>query len=284
MKDRLGYTEFSFGYAFTENLIRSSATAPYGAPSFPNLVQEGKLGYDVRIDLPAFPLFFQFKLPELMVRETAAEIATHGLPLNCEFFRMALMRRNCSAQHQLLIDLEHMQPGAVFYASPMMKSVGDFDAAYNSAAAHLRSALFSPSDIGPLPDDSQHVVSYNANATSGWFCSEPAPIKLRTFETLLPQIEDRLAEPGFADVGQVVRRVRGALLEARGGEIMINEAALRERFRSRNLDQIDSELSDDERAVAEELFVARELARVGVGVELIIAQPRCPTDEKTSDE
>lgn len=49
---KVGYTEFSFGYAFTENLIRGSASAPTGAPVFPNLVQEATLGYDVRIDDP----------------------------------------------------------------------------------------------------------------------------------------------------------------------------------------------------------------------------------------
>jgi len=39
---KLGYSEFSFGYAFTENLIRSSPKAPNGAPVFPNLVQEAR--------------------------------------------------------------------------------------------------------------------------------------------------------------------------------------------------------------------------------------------------
>ena len=60
---KLGYSEFSFGYAFTENLIRSSPLSPSGAPVFPNLVQEADLGYDVRIDLPGLPWFFQYNLP-----------------------------------------------------------------------------------------------------------------------------------------------------------------------------------------------------------------------------
>jgi hypothetical protein len=73
LKMRLGYTEFSFGYAFTENLIRSSATGPKTAPIFPNLVQEAQKGFDVRIDLPGLPLFFQYKLPELMRRDCARD-------------------------------------------------------------------------------------------------------------------------------------------------------------------------------------------------------------------
>jgi hypothetical protein len=104
---KVGYTEFSFGYAFTENLIRSSAIAPVGAPVFPNLIQEGSAGYDIRINLPGVPLFFQYKLPELMKKGTAFEIAKYNCPgLSIPFFRMAMMRRDVSRQHELLIELE----------------------------------------------------------------------------------------------------------------------------------------------------------------------------------
>ncbi|MER8702576.1 hypothetical protein [Mesorhizobium sp. M1273] len=56
---KVGYTEFSFGYAFTESLIRSSSAAPVSAPVFPNLIQEGHSGFDIRINFPGVPLFFQ---------------------------------------------------------------------------------------------------------------------------------------------------------------------------------------------------------------------------------
>lgn len=85
---KAGCTEFSFGYAFTENLIRGSATPPSGAPVFPNFVQEATLGYDVQIGFPAFPLFFQYKLPELMTRASAFEFANGLCPgLTLDFFR-----------------------------------------------------------------------------------------------------------------------------------------------------------------------------------------------------
>ena len=78
---KVGFTEFSFGYALTENVIRSSPTAPVGAPVFPNLIQEGVLGYDIRINFPAAPLFLQFKLPEVMRRGTAFETAQWRCPV-----------------------------------------------------------------------------------------------------------------------------------------------------------------------------------------------------------
>jgi hypothetical protein len=78
---KVGYTEFSYGYAFTENLIRSSSTAPTGAPVFPNLLQEGLSGFDVRINFPGVPLFFQYKLPELMrpIQAPGTDAARNGL-------------------------------------------------------------------------------------------------------------------------------------------------------------------------------------------------------------
>ena len=120
---KLGYTEFSFGYAFTENLIRSSSTRSGRAPFFPNLIQEGRLGYDVRIDFPGCPLYLQYKLPELMVRDTAVEISKYFLQgIATPFFRMHLMKRNLSRQHELLIDLENRHPNSVYYATPGLES------------------------------------------------------------------------------------------------------------------------------------------------------------------
>jgi hypothetical protein len=175
---KLGYTEFSFGYAFTENLIRSSRNAPTGAPTFPNLVQEAQLAYDVRIDLPGVPLFFQYKLPELMKRRNAAEIAKHQFPgLSVPFFRMPLMRRDLSDQHKLLMKLEKQFPKTVLYAAPALTDLGQFNKAYNTANVHLSSVLFSPADIGPLPDDKQHNVAYRNGLPYAWLCSEPKRIR-----------------------------------------------------------------------------------------------------------
>jgi hypothetical protein len=132
---KLGYSEFSFGYAFTENLIRATPVAPHGAPIFPNLVQEAQLGYDVRLDLPGSPIFFQYKLPQLMSRNSAKEVSKKNLPgISAPFFRMPLMSKGMSNQHQRLIDLEGKFPGTVFYASPMMHSLGEFNSAYRAVS------------------------------------------------------------------------------------------------------------------------------------------------------
>jgi len=73
-------SEISYGYAFTENLVQSSRNGPTKAPKFPTLIEEAGLGYDVKIELPSLPVFFQFKIERLLKRRAAREIANRTIP------------------------------------------------------------------------------------------------------------------------------------------------------------------------------------------------------------
>lgn len=286
---KLGYTEFSFGYAFTENLIRSLTVQPVGAPVFPNLLQEGQLGYDVRIDLPGCPVFLQYKLPELMVRTTAAEIAQYALPgISVPFFRMPLMRRDLSDQHTLLIGLENQFPDAVFYASPAIPDAHSFDAAYKGANVHRRSVFFSPKSIGALPDDKQHVVAYRSTGTA-WLCSEPHEITARSFDVVEEKVRANLNEPRYLTLAGTVDTIGPAVLERVTPELRGAEGNIRQRVRRRAevssemgavdaqaLDKVDAEAEARRRKVVEDILVYREIARIGLGLDLLIAQPRPP--------
>ena len=182
---KLDYTEFSFGYAFTENLIRSTSSGASNAPVFPNLRQEARAGYDVHINLPGFPLYLQYKLPDLMVRNTAKEIMRYNLPdLWPPYFRMCLMERNQSNQHEALIELEKSFPGSVYYVAPCMTNVDHFNDMYISANVHQSSVFFSPREIGPLPDDEKHVIVYRNGMSFAWLCSEPREIYFLQFSTI----------------------------------------------------------------------------------------------------
>lgn len=274
---KLGYTEFSFAYSFTENLIRSSSTGPSSAPVFPNLFQEGRLGYDVHIGLPAQPLFFQYKLPELMKKNSAKEVSQYSLPgFKTPFFRMSLMRRDLSSQHELLVDLDAKIPNSVYYASPEMPGVGTFNDAYNLAQVHRNSVLFSPGDIGLLPDDKGHVVSYKQGAGFGWYCSEPRKVKASRIEDMFgkektPFVDD----PQFRTLGDATESIRQTLKEIVPPRLWSFENDIRQRVQARTSGIPDRPPLDDQtREATESLLVVREIARVGVGAELVIAQPR----------
>lgn len=278
---KLGYSEFSYGYAFTENLIRSSATGPATAPVFPNLVQEATLGYDVFVDLPGVPLYFQFKLPTLLTRSNAREIQLGLTGLSLNLFRMPLMLRDKSDQHKNLMALEAKFPKAVFYTSPEMETVDDFNAAYVAAIVPGHSAFFSPRAIGPLPDDKEHCVSYCQSSAIAWRCSEPK--KLRKFKlvdvmaTATNELDKRQRQP----LEQTVKRLREQLNPLLPAGLLSAEQEIRNLVEARGGTGTER-LAPDERtrAVSIDLIVAKELARVGLGVEMLIAQPRpSPTPE-----
>lgn len=273
---KVGYSEFSFGYAFTENLIRGSASAPTGAPVFPNLVQEAKAGYDVRIDYPAVPLFFQYKLPELLTRTSAFEIAGGKCPgLTLEFFRIALTRRDVSNQHQLLIDWERRYPGQVFYAAPCLRDGAAFNHAYNSVDVATGSALFSPDEIGPLPDDKVHTIAYKPGLSYGYFCSEPQRITVHRLENLTGRLASRFKDKRFVDFRRTAQDVRNAVREAASPTLRQAEDAIAGRLRQAlPPDGADGAAQPDRAEAILDVLVAREIARIDLGIDLVIAQPR----------
>ena len=278
MKKQLEYSEFSFGYAFTENLVRSSASGPSSAPRFPNLVEEGSLGFDVEVKEGGLPTFFQFKLPERMVRGTAAEIWTHGLDaqgLPLPFFRMYLMKKESSQQHELLVELEEKYPNSVFYAAPFLVGRRAFNSAYAAVSVHEQSVLFSPREIGRLPHGEQHVVAFHPRLSWGWVCSEPRRIGARRIGSVTEERGRVARERRSRRVVDVAREVTESVLSMRGGELNGLAAIVRgrvgERRRRRALDTPEAEEVGE---AVEELLVAQELARVGLGVEFLLAQSR----------
>ena len=174
---RVNYSEFSYGYAFTENLLRELRSRPQTAPYFPSLQQEGECGYDMRVRVSACVLFFQYKRPHVMLTRKAREISDYGLRgLHPGFFRMHIMKGDLSRQHELLVELDRRNAGFVFYATPAIRRKVDFDFAYCNGRMQQESFLFSPGAIGTLPSNENHHIAYNRGQGHGWLCSEPKPI------------------------------------------------------------------------------------------------------------
>ena len=49
---------------------------------------------------------------------------------------------------------------------------------------HERSAFFSPTEIGPLPDAKDHSVAYEDDSPIAHFCSGPREIKTMNYHAL----------------------------------------------------------------------------------------------------
>ena len=152
-------SEFSYGYAITDELINWYGTSLTAAPVFPSLYREGQQGggYDVMLQRPGLPLFLQFKLSDCMVRNSAQEVKD-GI-FTTPFYRMHIRPTRHSEQHQMLLDLEN-DGNEVYYSAPAFHTPGQLNDAYLTHHVGDRSLWLRPSLIGVLPDGRDHRVAF----------------------------------------------------------------------------------------------------------------------------
>lgn len=164
------FSEFSYGYAVTEELVSWDRTALIAAPMFPSLYDEGKPGggYDVNIPLLGKPVFLQFKLSDQLRRENSKEYL-NGL-LRVPYYRMHLRPAKHSDQHNLLLDLE-ASGEAVFYVAPEFHLPAELNDFYLNRTVVFHSAAFSPQSIGPMPDNDEHYIVFERGTMIGYRCS-----------------------------------------------------------------------------------------------------------------
>jgi len=167
-------SEFSYGYALTEELATLWRGTLRGAPVFPSLVDEGNIGgYDLELPVFGIPLFLQFKLSHYLKKSSALEWSRW----NRSYFRMYLRPLRHSRQHNLLLSWER-RGNEVYYASPMFHEAGELNDAYSMRRVVQSSVFFRPLDIGTLPDQGQHYVVFHPSDPMAYLYSvEPRPIR-----------------------------------------------------------------------------------------------------------
>ena len=213
-------TEFSYGFAFTENFIRSKSLLK-NAPIFLNHRQEYKLGYDLAIDLNNFywkPMFFQFKIPDIMTNRRAREISEHNIPIYPDFFRMKFHKDNHYKQQRALAKLGNMFSNSVFYATPRFHKYSDLSLHFRNGEVHNKSAFFSPVDIenaGVIDyydRHSNHSIAYRENGSFGWLCSETAILDKHNIDEIM-KVTDIDAEPNKQVATEKVDTLFNSLVE-----------------------------------------------------------------------
>lgn len=181
-------SEFSYGYALTDELMHWHSTGITAVPVFPSLYDEGQPGggWDVRLDRAGIPLFLQFKLADRMVRGTAKEVLS-GL-FACPFYRMHLRPKRHSNQHEMLLELE-AKGQEVYYSAPAFDTPGELNDAYLTHQVKQRSVWIKPSAIGTLPDEKDHHVAFTLGGPFA-VCSDPRSIDVKAdFITFAEHVE-----------------------------------------------------------------------------------------------
>ena len=160
------FSEFSYGFAFTNEITSHLHLFIKGAPLFPSLSGESLLGYDVKLPIIGYPMFFQYKLSSYLTRPYANEWSLFSRP----YRRIRLYNSLWSAQHNTLVSLES-HDNIVLYAAPGFHKLSDFNAHYNYRTIMENSFCFTPSSIGRYPRDEEHYVVFHESDSFGYFCS-----------------------------------------------------------------------------------------------------------------
>lgn len=168
-------SEFSYGYALTEELIKGFGSNITAAPVFPSLYQEGKEGggWDVKFEKGGIPLFIQFKLSHYLKTANAKE--RKGGHFASPYYRMYFRPINHSKQHELLLDLER-SGNEVYYSAPGFHKPNELNDAYLNGEVKNRSIWVKPTDINDIIDIDEHYIAFQLPST-WYFCSEPKSIK-----------------------------------------------------------------------------------------------------------
>lgn len=180
-------SEFSYGFAFTNELVSTPSARVVAAPEFPSLQKEGKPGggYDVKIPFGS-PLFLQFKLSHRLERTNSKE---YGLMCGA-YYRWHLHALRHSAQHDLLLELED-QGNEVYYVAPAFHLSAELNTHYLAKQIVHNSFGFRPSGIGTLPDEDEHYVVFNHHSWAYRCSDDPVPVKAQTMSGLLGVSRDQ---------------------------------------------------------------------------------------------
>jgi hypothetical protein len=208
------FSEFSYGYAVTEELVSAHKAAVIAAPLFPSLYDEGKSGggYDVKIPLAGKPVFLQFKLSDQLERSNSKEHKS-GL-LGLPYYRMHIRPSKHSDQHNLLLDLE-ASGESVFYIAPEFHLPAELNSFYLSGSVVVNSAAFSPQAIGAMPDDDEHYLVFERGASISYRCSDESKevLKFNLANGLQPILTERgkksrdLDEGGLREISNRMLKV-----------------------------------------------------------------------------
>lgn len=260
-------SEFSFGYALTEELASGAFGQLVGAPIFPSLIQEGQAGggYDLQLPLVGAPLFLQFKLSDCMVYRSANE---WGL-FNQSYYRMHLRPARHSDQHALLRTLQDSGE-EVYYVAPYFHTTEELNTHYSLRSVADNSIWFRPSDIGPLPDDDDHYIVFERNHPVAYFCSkDPRPLKAKLDKSSVARRQEQVFDARKAHLDKdFFTRIANELLHISEESKEAAPQLLTERF-SRNR----------RRTKKQEAQFAAYLSRSLLNAELIIiAEPQEPNE------
>jgi hypothetical protein len=175
------FSEFTFGFAFTQEVTTLCWEALAGAPEMPSLFDEGHgKGFDVSLGLWGWTLFAQFKRGSLLTRSTALQWDSY----NNDYYRFEIYPSSRSSQHGDLVRLEAKAiMHWVAYVAPVFHTSFQLNSHFGDRHVLDNVRMISPGAIGAL-DDQIHYVTYQTCFDAPIVHSEPRRVSAMSVEGL----------------------------------------------------------------------------------------------------
>lgn len=160
----IGFSEFSFGFAFLEEQLFRYRSGMRCAPILPSLREEAVQGFDAHLPARGIDFYYQFKISDYLWRKNATYLSdgTYSMP----YYRFWVD----TAQHQRLFRLAQHKH-YTFYVAPRMRNRETFDNAFLTNTVTPRSVLVPVHDCGKI-NDTGHCITVPENSRGWKFHSE----------------------------------------------------------------------------------------------------------------
>lgn len=155
----LGISEFTFGYAFIHEQINILWKDISSIPIFPSLIEEKKVGWDVKLPLKGKALYYQIKTSELLKNANSKYIkdGTYSGP----YYRIKLHKMFNNKQHRMLWKLSQTEKDT-YYVAPECANIHTFNKAFLDGKVTDYSRLIPLTKCHNYDsnDSNQHFITY----------------------------------------------------------------------------------------------------------------------------
>jgi hypothetical protein len=166
------FTELQYAYSCTKEIEDDLILPTFGVPYFPSLRDEGKCGFDVKINTIVAPIFLQYKVSDYMVRKKARKWNL----FNSAHFRFPIYPADKSPQHNLLKKLSLTQP-FVYYCASALEDYKEYEYYHKQRNITSNSAFIPLARLPYIMGSNNHDILFDLASRRGFFCSDPRKIE-----------------------------------------------------------------------------------------------------------
>ena len=202
-------SEFSYGYGVTREIETCfSGVGINTVPFLPNLVQEGKLGFDVGFDLncPGRFVFLQFKLGQERQRYRRNNPGDDIPALARPFWSFRIDTTGGQFSRLLELQAKGME---VYYTAPRFSTWSQFGEIYSRGEIMENSLILKPSEIDTnisTQKVNSHRIVYDTKTQ--YVCSEPQELTGVYWPDVVAGIAERLLDPNAETLEMQFNRLK----------------------------------------------------------------------------